>query len=171
MEPFSPRDHDRLIHQLLERIKELNCICAISEVTANPEADIDEILQNCADKIPLGFQAPESMCVCLTVFHKTIRTANFKTCRWKIEADLNVDEKIFGKMEVGYLGVPPNGNLPFLDEEKKLVQVIADRIGMIILNKIVSDSLKASQNRFRNLVDNFLVGIFQVNLSGDFLYP
>jgi hypothetical protein len=119
--------NDTLIHELQERIKELDCVHAISDVAANPKAPLDEILQNIVDRISLGFQEPESTCACLAIFNKAIKTANFKACRWKLEAGVIVDEKIAGKLEVGYLGAMLDEDSPFLEEKKKLLQAVASR--------------------------------------------
>lgn len=62
METPSPAEQNALIHQLQERIKELNCLYTISLIGANPKATLDSILQKIADAIPLGFQWPESTC-------------------------------------------------------------------------------------------------------------
>ena len=159
-----------LAHDIQERLKELACLYAISDITAGPGSHFDDILQKIADRIPLGFQVPESVCACVTVFDRAIKTANFHPCRWKLEADLAVNEQITGKLEVGYLGGLLDEKSPFLEEEKKLLQAIAFRVEMAIHCKILEESLEKSENRYRNLVENALVGIFQTNLRGDLLY-
>ena len=111
-----------LIHNFQELFKELDCHNAISDIAANPNATFDQIVKNIADRLPLVFQAPELTCACVTILNKAIKTANFKPCRWKLETDLALDEKIAGKLEVGYLGATPNGSSPFLEEHKKLLQ-------------------------------------------------
>lgn len=164
-------DVNRMLpHDIQEHLKELACLYAISDLTAGSNTHFDEILQKIADRIPLGFQVPESICACVTVFDKAIKTANFQTCRWKLEADLAVNKQNAGKVEVGYLAGLLDEASPFLDEEKRLLQAIASRVEMAIHCKILKESLEKSENRYRNLVENALAGIFQTNLRGDLLY-
>ena len=150
--PFPP-EQDALIHQLQERIKELNCLYAISRIAANPSATRNSILQEIADTIPLGFQSPESTCARIEIGDTAAETANFRTCEWRLEVDIAGDEKAAGRLEVGYLGVPPHGGSVFLGEEEKLVQDIAFRIGQFVQRESLIDSLTRSEREFRNLVD------------------
>jgi len=163
-------EQDNLVQQLQERVKRLDCIRAISDIAANPTAPLDEILQNIADIIPLGFRASKSLCACISIFNNTIKTANFKNCQSKLEADLTVDEKNPGKLEIGYSDSMPDQDSPFLEDEKNLLEAIALRVRTVIRNKILKDSLIKSEKRYRNLVESALVGIIQGNLNGDLLY-
>ena len=62
METSSPFANGNLIHQLRERIKELECIYAISAISANPAASFDQIVQDITGRIPAAFQQPEQTC-------------------------------------------------------------------------------------------------------------
>jgi PAS domain S-box-containing protein len=162
--------NDNLVRQLRERIKELGCIYAISHIAADPTAPFDQIIRDITDGIPSAFQAPGSTCACVTIGDKATKTANFKSCSWRLEADIAANEEIAGKLEVGYLGtVPPQGS-PFVEEERELVQVIAGRIGIVLRSKNLKDSLGESEKRYRTLVENSLTGIFQTTLDGRFVY-
>jgi PAS domain S-box-containing protein len=170
METLSSGAYNTLKHELQERIKEFDCIYAICDMVANPNAPFDEIIQNIADTVPLGFLSPEATCACVTIFNQLIKSANFKPCPWKIEASIIVNEKIAGKLESGYLGALVDEGSPFLEEEKKLLQVIANRIGMIIQGKTLKDSFDKSEKRYRDLVENAPIGIARANFRGDLLY-
>ena len=153
MDTLSFAEQNDLIHQLQERIKELDCLYAISHIAADPHTTLDSILQDITDRIPSGFQKPESTCARVAIGNKVTQTANFKTCQWKLEVDIAGDEKTAGRLEVGYLGVPPHGGSVFLVEEEKLVQDIAFRIGQFVQRESLIDSLTRSEREFRNLVD------------------
>jgi len=97
METLSPAEHDHLICELQERIKELDCLYAISPIAADPHTTLDSILQDITDRIPSGFQKPESTCARVAIGNKVMQTANFKTCQWKLEVDIAGDEKTAGR--------------------------------------------------------------------------
>ena len=170
METPFPADRDALIHQLRERIKELDCLYAISDLAANPSATLDAILQDIADAIPSAFQRPASSCVRIEVGERTAQTANFTTCEWTLERDITHAEAVVGGLTVGHLGAPPPDEPIFLEEERKLVREIADRIGKVVQYRILADTLARSEREFRSLVDNAPVGIFRTTLGGDLLY-
>ncbi|MBR9982285.1 MAG: sigma 54-interacting transcriptional regulator, partial [Desulfatitalea sp.] len=153
-----------------ERIKELDCIFAICEATANSSASFDETIQNITDKIPMGFKNPENTCACVTVLNKVFSTANFQSCPWQLETELVVSGKMAGRLEIGHRKARPDETDPFLDEERKLLRAIVARIELEVANHFLKNSFRESDHRYRNLVENALVGIFQTNIRGDLLY-
>lgn len=159
-----------LLRQLKERVKELDCIYAICHVVSDPGIPCDRKLQDITDRIPAAFQKPEFTCARIIIGDKVAKTANFKTCHWKLETDITKNEMIHGKLEVGYLDVQPYDRSPFLEEEKKLLSIIALRLGMYIEGTILTESLRKSEKQYRNLVENAPVGICQTTLGGDLLY-
>jgi len=165
-----PANQDTRIGELGEPSKELDFLYAISRIAADPNATLDSILQRITDKIPSAFRNPESTWACIAIGSKEIRTASFKTCRWNLETDIFIKERIAGKIRIGYLGTMALERNPFLEEEKKLLGEIAARIGTILDVKTLQEDLEHSEKRYRNLVENALVGIFQTNLRGDLLY-
>jgi len=110
MDTLSFAEQNDLIHQLQERIKELDCLYAISRIADNPHATLDSILQNIADTIPLGFQWPESTCARIVIGDNTAQTANFMACEWKLESDITHDAGVAGMLTVAYLGPPPRAS-------------------------------------------------------------
>jgi PAS domain S-box-containing protein len=170
MELPSPAANDNLVRELQERIKELDCIYAIFDMAVNLNAPFDQIMQDITDRVPLGFQYPESTCARITVNNKVTNTANFKRCRLRLEADITANEKVVGTLEVGYLGAMPHKDSLFLEEEKKLVQTIAAHIGMVVQSKILKDALGGSEKRYRDLIENAPVGIYQTDPRGEISY-
>jgi formate hydrogenlyase transcriptional activator len=170
MEPVVPVEHDNLVRQLRERVKELDCIYAICHMASDPVAPFDQIIRNIADRIPSAFRYPESTCACIAIGGQETKTANFADCRWKLENDITAYGTTFGKIEVGYLGDPPDEGSPFLEEEKKFPHAIANRLGTVVYAKILKDSLAESEKQYHTIVDNALVGILRTNLRGEVLY-
>lgn len=169
-ESATPSPRDALVDKLHERIKELDCIYAILDMSINLEARIDEIMQHIVDRIPLGFQHPEHTCASVVINGKTTRTPNFKPCSRTIEAQIIAHKRTAGTLEVGYFGPFPSEGSPFLEEEERLIHAIASRIGMILHAGALTEALEKSERRYRALVENALVGIIQTTRAGELLY-
>ena len=165
-----PDDRATLIRQLRERIKELECIHAISGIAANPNASFPQVLQEITDRIPTAFLQPERTCARITLGSRVAQTVGFRPCPCSLDVPVTANGEIGGAIEVGHLDARPDEGSPFLDEEKRLLQVIAARIGLVVHSNTLKDSLALSEKRYRTLVDNALVGITQSNLEGELLY-
>lgn len=170
MEKCSPDTQETLSVKLQERIKELQCLYDISTIGANPGASLDQIIQDITERIPTAFQHPEHTCVRTTIGNMATQTVNFEPCRWRLDTAIAFDEKVIGSLEIGYIASQLHDTPPFLDEEKKLLQEIATRIGIIVHGNTLKDAIKQSEKKYRTLVDNAHVGIVQSTVEGELLY-
>ncbi|MRR24359.1 GAF domain-containing protein, partial [bacterium] len=140
--------NENVIRELRERVKELNCIYTISSIALNDGAPLDQIIQDIAERVPFGFQHPESTCAQVIVADRRTITGNFRTSPWRLEAGIPVNGEIAGKLEVGYIGALPGPDPPFLEEEKELVESIANHIGAVLHFKVLQDSLERSETKY-----------------------
>ncbi len=170
MDAVSTGNEDKLVDRLKERIKELECFVDISSIAANPDAPQDQILQDIINRIPPAFRQPDAVCARLIMGPLTVQTANFRDCQWVIESPIAADGKEIGTLSAGYFGEVPRAGAPFLNEEEKLLKVIAARLGLIIHSNALQKNLKESDQKYLTLVETALVGITQSNLQGDLLY-
>lgn len=145
----------RITHILSERVKELDCLYGISRLFENNQQPLHETLQNVVDLIPRAWQFPHLTCARILLrTKKQITTPNFTETPWSQSQFINVNGKRFGTLEVYYLKAMPDADEgPFLNEERKLLRVIAERLGHIIetdfarrkLNLLYQRELKARQ--------------------------
>jgi signal transduction histidine kinase len=120
-------------YQLRERIKELNCLYGISRLVENCCGSREKILQGTVDLIPISWQYPESTCARIVIDGKAFGTDNFQETVWKQKANIKKYGEYIGSLEVYYLDEKPESDEgPFLQEERNLIDAIAERLGHIL---------------------------------------
>ncbi len=141
-----------LSHDLSERVKELNCLYGISRLFETGYNSLDEAMQAVVALIPPAWQYPEVTCARIKLKNAEFKTVNFKETRYKQSQDIVVNGKRFGTLEVCYLvEKPASDEGPFLKEERNLIRVIAERLGLIIERQISEDNLQSMYVREREL--------------------
>ena len=136
---------------LRERAKELNCLYNIEELLNNTDANLNEIFNNIILAIPSGWQYPEVCQARIKYAELTIQSPNFKETQWIQQANIIVHENIVGSLEINYTKKMPDiDEGPFLKEERKLIDTIADRIGHFIMHQ----QLKASHKEWEKAKDD-----------------
>ena len=119
--------------ELVERIKELNCLYGISDLVEQPGITLEEILQGTAELIPPSWHYPGMTCARIEYGGRSYTSKNFKTSEWKQSSNIYVHAHPSGSLEVFYTGSVPEGDDgPFLKEEHSLLHAIAERLGRII---------------------------------------
>ncbi len=140
-------------HDLLERIKELNCLYGISRLVEKEDITLDNILQGVVDLIPPAWQYPEVTSARIKLKNKEYKTTNFQPTIWEQIESISVNARKVGTVEVYYMEERPQVyEGPFLKEERDLVHGIAERLGHIIESKraeITLHNLYAREKRLR----------------------
>jgi hypothetical protein len=140
---------DRLLKNLQEREKELNCLYTVEEILNNTQ-DIDKALNEIIDVIPPGWQYPESCQAKIVYNDKEFHSPNFEPSEWVINSEIEIEGNKEGEVSVYYTEeLPKEYEGPFLKEERKLLNNITDRIGKYIFHikskKIMNEWEKAKQ--------------------------
>ena len=131
-----PKPIDRLLHDLGERAKELNCLYEVQELLGTPEITIDKLCQGIVNILPPGWQYPDVCQAEITYDGKTFHTRGFKESPWVQSAKIIVQDEVIGQIGVYYLEERPSSDEgPFLKEERKLINTIADQFGFYILHQ------------------------------------
>ncbi|MFC1887092.1 ATP-binding protein, partial [Thermodesulfobacteriota bacterium] len=147
--------------ELVERIKELNCLFGLSNLIERQSLSLDEILQGAVDIIPPAMQFPEFICAQIVLNGKKYGTSNFRETIWKQSCEIFVHGEAHGILMVCYLKkMPETDEDLFLKEEKELLNAISERLGRVIERRQAETKLIESEKRFRDLVENSLIGIF-----------
>ena len=121
---------------LRERVKELTCLYGIAQIARRPDKPLAETLQSVVKLLPSAWQYPEITSARLSLDGVFYETGNFTACRWKQSADIFVEGKSRGCVEIGYAEkMPQLDEGPFLKEERSLLDEIARQIALIIEHK------------------------------------
>ena len=119
--------------ELQERVKELNCLYAISRFIERPGISIPEILQGAVDALPSAWQYPDIACARIVVDNMTMTSRNFRETSWIQSRHIKVRGKTVGRVDVLYLQeVPIRDEGPFLREERTLLDEVAERMARVI---------------------------------------
>jgi predicted nucleotidyltransferase len=130
---------DKLLASLQERAKELNCLYRVEEILRRTDAPISEICEEIIKVIPPGWQYSDICQAKIVLEGVTYIPHGFKETKWVLSADIVVQGMAVGTLRVSYTKeMPLLDEGPFLKEERKLIQTIAERIGSIIMNRRIS---------------------------------
>ena len=156
---------------LQERVKELGCINDISRLAEKPWVSIEEFMQGVVNILSLAWQYPEICCARIMLDSKEFKTANFRKTEWSQVADIKVDRKKFGAVTICYLEEKPaTDEGPFLKEERRLINTVADFLGHIIQHRLSEAEIRASEEKFRIIFDNANDGILLADTESKKFY-
>jgi len=149
------KERERFLNEITERVKELNCLYALSELSHQFELPLEELFQKIVDLIPDAWKYSDIACARIRFENNEFKTDNFRISEWKQETGIKVFGKEAGSIEVIYLEEKPKEYRgPFLREEVDLLNAIADQLGEMIERRKTRDALKSSEEYFRVLTEN-----------------
>jgi DNA-binding CsgD family transcriptional regulator len=117
---------------LRERIKELNCLYGISQLTERNLSSLDDLLKELVNFLPYSWQYPEMACARILFKGKTYTSDGFKVTDWRQSSRIYMYHEAVGECAIFYLEeCPPADEGPFLKEERALMDAVAEQIGTI----------------------------------------
>jgi PAS domain S-box-containing protein len=126
--------------ELKERNKELNCLYSISELIRRTDLAPERILQECSHALSQAYQSPETTACQITWGDREYNTENFRKTPWIQECPIMVHGEQAGTIRVCYLEEKPEESEgPFLAEERKLLNSVADLLGRSAERKQAKD--------------------------------
>jgi len=132
----SNKSLDNIIVDLKERAKELSCLYSIQEIFRDMDSEISDICQKVVENIPPGWQYPESCAAKINFRGNEYKSMNFKDTKWFQKSDISIQDEPVGFISVYYLeSFPTLHEGPFLKEERKLINTIAEQFGLYLLHK------------------------------------
>ncbi|MCP4725358.1 MAG: PAS domain S-box protein, partial [bacterium] len=157
----------RLLHEVGERVKELDCLYGLSKLIEKPGISLEEIFQGTVNLIPASLQYPDITCARLNIDGTEYRTNIFncpETVR-KLASDIKVHGKKTGTLTVRYLEERPElDEGPFLKEERNLIDAIAERLGRLIERIQAEETLQITKVMLERTGKMAKVGGWEKNL-------
>ncbi len=128
--------NERLLWALQERAKELACLYEVEELLDAAEKPLEDVFAGIIEAIPPGWQYPDICAATIEFEGRKFGPAGLVGTPWTQSADIVVQDKKVGTINVYYTEKMPDADEgPFLKEEGKLIRTIADRVGHLILHR------------------------------------
>jgi hypothetical protein len=148
----------KIVDDLKERAKELNCLYEIQEILTNFDASLDEICYGIIKAIPPGWQYPDVCQACITIHDSKYQSDGFIETSWSQCASINLRDEVIGRVCVSYVEERPAADEgPFLKEERKLIDTISEQFGMFMLHKQLKSIFEEQKQKDEESVSEWLV--------------
>ena len=136
-----------IIDQLEERAKELQTLYKVHEIINQAGASLDDVCTGVTEVLPSGMQFPDACWARITVHNQVYQPTNVTETRWVLREDIMVTGQNVGTLEVYYSRELPRADEgPFLKEERKLVDTVAERIGHFLVQRRLQATLRNWQS-------------------------
>jgi hypothetical protein len=108
----------------------------VDEILSDPARSIAEVCPQIVEALPPGWKYPEACAVRLNLRGDRCQTATFHETPWFLAAPIVVEGQQVGALTVHYtVEKPPADDGPFLKEERKLIDTIADRVSFFVVTR------------------------------------
>ncbi|MEW5721791.1 MAG: hypothetical protein AB1896_01700 [Thermodesulfobacteriota bacterium] len=123
---------------LHERVKEMSCLYSITQVIYSPEKSWEDLLRESLVLIPPAWQYPDLAYARITFDDQVYSTPEFPEGRPKQTAEFMVNGQVRGSIQVTYSqDRPVLDEGPFLKEERKLLDTIAQELSATMERKLL----------------------------------
>ena len=138
---------DEILRALQERAKELNCLYRVDEILNRTGIDQGDAMRELVESIPRGWQYPDACVVKVILEGRVFHRNGFTEDALGPErADPLRRARSRATLSVYYTERRPNADEgPFLKEERRLINTIAERIGYFLLQRKLRSVLPEAQ--------------------------
>jgi len=127
---------NEIMRALQERAKELNCLYHVGEILHATDRPLEEQLHAVMEALPSGFQFPAHCEARIRIRGAAIQRPDFVETPWVLSAPIRIQGERVGEVAVHYTEHVPNADEgPFLADERKLIDAVADRLAQTIQDR------------------------------------
>ena len=145
---------DRLLHDMRERAKELNCLYQVEEQLSRTDLALADIFTRIIAVVPPGYQYPDICQVRIVHEGRTFQGPDHRPPACTQSAEILVQDRSVGRIDVSYTAdVPSSDGDAFLAEERRLLDTIAERIGQTILHRTLEEVSREWQTARKDLTE------------------
>jgi len=149
---------------LQERVKELECLNNISQISEQLNITLDDLLYKIVNEIPKGWHFSDIIGTRITINRKTYQTDNFLVTDRMQREDIHINNKLIGYIEICYLKEKPYQlEGPFLKEERILLKNIVRQIIWNIERKQLEETLLSERDNLVNIFNSMEDGVYIIN--------
>jgi signal transduction histidine kinase len=136
-------ERTRMQKELVERVKELDCLYGITRLAQSREKPLPELLGGIAELICASWQYPEVTCSRITIGGEHYASPHFRRTHWRQAAPVRLLGERSGQVEVCYLEERSECHEgPFLLEERHLIDAVADLVGRIVNQRRAEEQVR-----------------------------
>ena len=141
---------DKIMDALRERAKELHCLYNVHEVLNRPDISVSDACRELLTVLPPGWQHPDVCFARITLHGAIYEPSRAGATPWVQKADLVTQGHPSGSIEVFYTEEMPEADEgPFLKEERKLIDTIAERVSEFVSQREVPRAPAVAEARRR----------------------
>ena len=144
--------HQRLLHHLGERVKELTALHEVVRLLQDSSVPLDEVLHQVVLLLPTAWQYPDIAVARIRIEGVVAMTPRFRETPWIQRASLTTSAGRRGSLEVGYLEEKPKEHEgPFLVEERNLINSLADSLSSYLTRREAEERLRDTHAQLQAL--------------------
>ncbi|MDP8207871.1 MAG: ATP-binding protein [Candidatus Electryonea clarkiae] len=157
---------------LRERVKELTCLYGIAQIAEKQESRLEDKLQSIVNLLPASWQHPDIAVARIDIDGQTYLTPGYRGGRYRQNADILVNGKKRGIVELSYIvGKLELAEGAFLNEEVSLIKEVARQVGAIIAREEGEHETMLLQNQLRHADRLATIGKFAAGVAHEINEP
>lgn len=164
----SDQTYNELTSDLNQKIKQINCLYDITDISGVPGITFEEIIQKSLEIIPVGLKYSHDIGVQIVFDNKQFCSENYQETPWAYSVPLKAQKKKLGHIKVVYLEEKPKIHKdPFHFSEKILLKNISEKFGQIIESKNLEKHLRQNQEKLEEVQRIAKIGNLEKEIKSD----